>query len=289
MILTVLVAAAGVYLLLCLLVYLFQDRLIFLPSRDIEITPDQMGWRYEDIRIPVATTEYIHAWYFPADSNDITAKTVLIAHGNAGNVSHRLGTARLFLDIGANVLLFDYRGYGCSDGQPSEANVYADIRAAYEWLLETKQLPAQNIFLFGRSLGGAAAVELALQVECGGVILESTFTSVADIGQKLYPFLPIRLLTRTGFDSIAKIGRLNCPVLVAHSPVDELIPYQMGRALFEAAREPKLFFEMQGGHNELASMDNELYRKTLSGFLAGNPALYTRPAERNLPGGSQTD
>ena len=269
MLLILLAGVATAYLALCALVYIFQDRLIFLPSRTIDATPAQYGWAYDEVKIAVLPAEKIYGWYFPSNQPTDSQKTILFCHGNAGNISHRLSTVRLFLDLGANVLLFDYRGYGRSDGRPSEANAYADGLAAFNWLVQTKGVKPENIFLFGRSLGGAVAVELATRVKCGGVILESTFTSVADLGQKLYPFLPIRPLVRTRFDSVAKISSLTCPVLVAHSSEDELIPFEMGQRLYDSVQSPRRFVELSGRHNELGALDNELYRKTLEGFLRG--------------------
>lgn len=267
MMLIVFAGVATAYLALCTLVYFFQDRLIFLPSRTIDATPDQYGWVYDDVSIAVTPTEKIDAWYFSSSRPADSQKTILFCHGNAGNISHRLATVRFFLGLGANVLLFDYRGYGRSDGRPSEANVYSDAQAAFTWLVQTKGTEPERIFLFGRSLGGAVAVELATRVKCGGVILESTFTSVADLGQKLYPFLPIRPLVRTRFDSASKISALTCPVLVAHSSDDEMIPFEMGRRLYDSVQSRKQFVELDGRHNELGSLDNELYRKTLAVFL----------------------
>jgi len=262
---------AGLYLILCLLVYLFQDRLIFLPERTLSVTPDQQELAYEDVRIAVTPVETIHAWYFPTPAASDTRVTVLICHGNAGNNSHRLGTASLFLDLGCNVLLFDYRGYGLSDGRPSEANTSADARAAWDWLVEEKKARPGEIAIFGRSLGGAVAVELAGYVECRALILESTFTSVADMAGRLYPFLPVRCLLRTRFDSASRIGSLTCPILMAHSPSDEVVPYELGRRLFEAAGSKARFFDLTGGHNELKSLNNELYRKALRDFIHSGP------------------
>jgi fermentation-respiration switch protein FrsA (DUF1100 family) len=271
MLIATVLTLTGLYLVLCLLVYIFQDRLIFLPDRTLAVTPDQQGMKYENVRIPVVSAETIHAWYFPSVIPSDTAVTVLICHGNAGNISHRLGTARLFLDLGCNVLLFDYRGYGLSDGQASEANAYADARASWDWLVGEKKARPGEIVIFGRSLGGAVAVELAGRVKCRGLILESTFTSVADMAGRLYPLLPVRFLVRTRFDSASRIGSLTCPILMAHSPTDEVVPYELGRKLFEAAGSRARFFDLEGGHNELKSLNNELYRKALRDFILAGP------------------
>jgi hypothetical protein len=166
------------------------------------------------------------------------------------------------------VLVFDYRGYGRSDGKPSEQNVYEDAQAAWSWLVAVRQTAPDKIFIFGRSLGGAVAIDLATRVNCAGVILESTFTSAVDMGSKLYPFVPVRLVARFSFDSLSKMGRVLCPVMVAHSPDDEMIPYAMGRTLYEAAHSEKLFVDLTGHHNDLLSLDSDLYRNALRGFLS---------------------
>jgi hypothetical protein len=256
-----------VYLALVVLIYFGQSRLIFFPNRTLITTPDQAGLDYVDVTIPVTLSENLNAWHFLASQPGDSTPTVLFCHENAGNISYSLETVRLFLDFGVNVLVFDYRGYGRSDGQPSEQNVYEDAHAAWRWLVAVRQTAPEKIFIFGRSLGGAVAIDLATRVNCAGVILESTFTSAIDMGRRLYPFVPIRLVSRFSFDSLSKISRVSCPVMVAHSPADEMIPYAMGKALYEAARTEKQFIDLTGRHNDLLSLDSDLYRNALRGFL----------------------
>jgi fermentation-respiration switch protein FrsA (DUF1100 family) len=256
-----------VYLAFVVLIYFGQSRLIFFPNRTLITTPDQVGLEYLDVMIPVTPDKNLNAWYFPAGVPSDSTPTVLYCHENAGNISYGLETVRLFLELGTNVLVFDYRGYGHSDGKPSEKNVYEDAQAAWRWVVAVRQTAPDNIFIFGRSLGGAVAVDLATRVDCAGVILESTFTSTIDLGRKLYPFVPIRLVARFSFDSLSKMSRVSCPVMVAHSPDDEMIPYAMGKALYEAARSERLFVDLAGRHNDLFSLDSDLYRNTLRGFL----------------------
>ena len=257
------------YLAILILFYFGQSRLVFFPSRALIMTPDRVGLEYQDVDIPVAANEKINAWYCKTGISGDSTPTVLYCHENAGNISYGLETVRSFLDLGANVLVFDYRGYGRSDGRPSEQNVYADARAAWDWLVTEQRVSPSRIFVFGRSLGGAVAVDLATRVDCAGLILESTFTSAAALGQRLYPFVPIRLVSRFSFDSLAKIRRVSCPVLVTHSPADEMIPYAMGRELFDAAAAEKRFVELAGYHNDLLSLDSEPYRRALREFLSG--------------------
>ncbi len=263
---TIAIAVAGLFVALTLLLYFGQSKLLFIPSRTIDATPDEAGLTYRDVYIPVAQ-----------EGSPPPAGTVLFCHGNAGNISHRLPTVQFLLRRGVNVLLFDYRGYGRSDGASSEQNAYADALAAYHWLVRRQGVSPDELFLFGRSLGGAVAVDLAGRVECAGVILESSFTSVAEMGRRLYPFLPIRLLVRYRFDSVSKIGRLTCPVLVAHSPDDDMIPFDMGRELFAAAAADKEFLELSGGHNDLDCLQNEKYIKGLESFFGNRPGAGTPP------------
>jgi fermentation-respiration switch protein FrsA (DUF1100 family) len=255
------------YLVVLSLFYFGQGRLVFFPSPAMISTPDRVGLQFEEVTIAVAPRENLRAWYFPARQSGDTTPTVLYCHENAGNISYGLETVRSFLELGVNVLAFDYRGYGHSDGKPSEQNVYTDAWAAWQWLMAVKKAAPENTFVFGRSLGGAVAVHLATEVNCAGVILESTFTSVVDLGRKLYPFVPVGLLARFTFDSRSKISRLTCPVLVAHSPSDEMIPYAMGKALYDAAQSEKQFVELSGRHNDLLSLDSEPYRNALRDFL----------------------
>jgi len=250
---------------LCAGLYFNQNSMVFVPSREMVMTPDEVNMRYEDIYIEVAPGENINAWYIPA--NDSSAPTVLFCHGNTGNISHRIYSAQFLNGLGANLLLFDCRGYGMSDGAPSEENAYADAAAAYNWLVNEKGINPSNLFIFGRSLGGALVVELALHVECAGVIVESSFTSAHDMGQRMFPYLPTKLLSRYRFDSISKVGRLSCPILVTHSPDDDLIPYEMGRSLYNRAAEPKTFIDLSGRHNERLYFDSDVYINGLRGFL----------------------
>jgi hypothetical protein len=244
--------------------FIYQQRLVFVPSRDIVLTPGEVNLKFEEVFLEVAPGEKIHLWYFPVEGAE---KTVLFCHGNAGNISHRVYTAQFFTSLGVNVLLFDYRGYGRSDGSPSEANVYADALAAWNWLTNENQRDPKSIIVFGRSLGGAIAIDLAARVDCGGLIVESSFTTARDMGRELVPAMPAWLMTRFSFDSAAKIRNVGCPVLVSHSPDDELIPFRMGEQLFAAAPEPKEMLILSGGHNDRGYYDSDVYVKGLQRFM----------------------
>lgn len=260
----------GLFVLYGTYLYFYQEKLIFFPSREMVMTPDEVNLIWEDIWIEVAPGERINGWFVKASDKaecDSETKTILFCHGNAGNISRRVYTIQFLSELGVNVFMFDYRGYGRSDGSPSEQNVYTDARAAYDWLRQSKKVPAEQIYVFGRSLGGAVAIELAGAVPTAGLIVESAFTSAVDMGRRMYPFMPVGMLTRFKFDSISKIGKLNCPILVTHSPVDELIPYEMGQRLYRAAKSDKRFIDLAGSHNERISYDNDHYIKGLRRFL----------------------
>lgn len=265
----VIIVVSG-FVLFALSVYFLQHGMVFYPSKNIAVTPDQLGLEFEEVFIEVSGGDRIQGWYFPATISDSSneSRTVLFCHGNAGNISHRLSTVELILKTGGAVFLFGYRGYGQSTGKPDEENVYADAKVAYEWLLANKVQSPDKIVLFGRSLGGAVAIDLAARVDCAGLIVESSFSSAAAMGKRMFPWLPMRLLLRYQFDSVSKIGRVGCPVMVAHSPTDEIIPYEFGLTLFEAAKEPKLFVELSGGHNDMSYFGQESYNRALEQFIA---------------------
>ena len=201
----------------------------------------------------------VHAWYFAGDP------VVLLCHGNGGNISHRLEKLRLIKRAGAGALIFDYRGYGKSEGTPSEKHTYEDGEAAYRWLASTT---TARIVLYGESLGGGVATELATRVPAAGLVLDSAFTSALDMGKRIFPWLPVRLLVRYKYDNLAKIAAVKMPVLVMHSPQDEIIPYDMGRRLFEAAPGKKAFVEMRGGHNDGFYLSRDAYVDGLKSFFA---------------------
>lgn len=246
----------GLYLLICLVFYLRQNALIFYPSPPPQWTPAAEGRAYRELTIATSDGERLQAWLIePSRRGDAggpqAAKpaVVLYSHGNAGNIAHRIDIAAVFADLGLAVLLYDYRGYGGSTGAPSEDGLYADAAAVWEHLTRAEGFAPERIVLFGESLGGAVSIELATHKRVAALILEDTFTSIADIGAHLYRWLPIRLLARTRFDSSSRIARVAAPVLVIHSPDDELVPIAHGRALFDAAREPKEFLATGGSHN----------------------------------------
>jgi uncharacterized protein len=225
----------------------FEHKQIYYPSRKMDAAPAQLGRPFEDVFIPVEHGEKVNAWYFPAQTNP--APVILVCHGNAGNISHRLDLGALLLEAGAGVLLLDYRGYGRSDGRPGEGNTYRDAQAAYHWLVG-KGIAPTNIIGYGESLGGGVVSELAVREKLGGLILQSTFTSMTDLGAELFPWLPVRLISTIKYNTRAKLPKLHVPVLILHSRKDDLIAFHHAEENFAAANEPKFLREISGGHND---------------------------------------
>jgi uncharacterized protein len=238
-----------VYVAVTALIWLFQERLIYYPQtgREIVATPAQYGLPYDDFTITTADGERLNVWWVAAEN---PRGAVLLLNGNAGNISHRIEYARMFRTLGYATLLVDYRGYGKSSGTPSEAGTYRDAEAAWRWLTETRGIPAGSIVLFGESLGGAVASWLAARTSARALVLASTFTSAKDLGAELYWFLPVRLISKFDYGTLERLNDVKVPVLVIHSPTDEIVPFSHGQRLFAAAREPKAFLEISGGHNE---------------------------------------
>lgn len=256
--------AAAIYGGLCLALYLFQTRLVFLPSRTLFATPQRIGLDFEDIWLQTTDGARIHGWYLPHPE---PRGTLLFLHGNAGNIGDRLESLAIFHRLKLNVLIIDYRGYGKSEGSPGESESYADAEAAWRHLVEVRRIPANRIVLFGRSMGGAVAAWLADRVSPAGLILESTFTSVPDMAAKVYPVFPVRLLARIRLDARASLAGVSAPVLVIHSANDEIVPLAHGRALFDAAKEPKRFLELRGGHNDGFLVSREIYLAGIAEFI----------------------
>ena len=227
------------------------------------MTPENIGLDYENVSVTTDDGIKITGWFIPSES---PRATLLFAHGNGGNISHRLEKIRMFNELHVNTFIFDYRGYGPSDGSPSENGFYLDAQAAYNYLLSDKKIPSQQIVGYGESLGGAVIIDLAVRNSLGGLIIESSFTSVRDMGKKIFPFIPA-FLYKTKFDALSKIVSVKCPVLAFHSPEDEIVPYELGKQLFEAAPEPKYFIDLRGGHNNAFLVSEELFMAEIDSFL----------------------
>ncbi len=243
----------------------FEQMNVFRPQKEIYAHPGTYGLKYEDVWLTADDGARVNAWWVPLPGE---GPVVLYFHGNGGNIGTRLDMVKRLREAGASVLLFDYRGYGRSPGTPTEAGTYRDGEAAYAWLVAEKRVEPRKIFFLGESLGNGVALELALRHAPAGLIFQSGFTSIVDMGRVVFPFLPAQFMTRYRYDNIAKIGKLRCPLLVMHSPQDEVIPFAMGRRVFDAAPEPKAFFALTGRHNDGFMLTGGAYVQALRSFFA---------------------
>ena len=262
----VLLAALG-YVAFAGFIYLTQPRLLYypnLPTRELTATPADTGLDYEAVTLQTGDGVRLSAWFVP---HPAPRATLLFFHGNAGNLSHRIESIRLFHDLGLSVFIIDYRGYGQSEGSPTETGTYRDATAAWDYLVDERRIAPQEIVIFGRSLGGAIAAELASRTRPAALIIESAFTSVPNMAARLYSWLPVRWLSRYRYDTGAKLASITAPLLIAHSADDEVIPYAQGRRLFELAREPKRFLELRGAHNGGFLVNREGYARAVDAFL----------------------
>ncbi len=247
---------------------------IFFPERHLEATPEVMGLPFEDVTFTAADGVALHGWFIPAPRATTPAGgrpfTFIMFHGNAGNISHRIDWAKLYRDrLGVNVFLFDYRGYGRSAGEPSEKGTYLDGEAAMKAMRARADVDPARIVLAGHSLGSAVAAETALRHPPAGLILESPFTSVADMAKRAIPFLPVGLFLTTRYETRQKIAKVSCPVLVIHGDEDEVIPFEQGIQVYEAAPQPKTFFRLRGAmHNDTYLAGGEPYVQAYVRFLA---------------------
>lgn len=269
MLLTLGIMVVLAYAVVAALIFFAQPHLVYYPEigRSLIGTPADVELPYETVEITTADGESLYGWYVPAP--DATA-TVLFLHGNAGNISNRMGYLTMLYRLGYNTFIFDYRGYGKSSGTPTEEGTYRDAKAAWKYITQKKAIAPSNVVLFGESLGGAVASWLAVREKPGLLVLASAFTSVPDMGAKLYPFLPVRLLSRFEYNTLEQLKDVECPVFVAHSPQDEIVPFEHGQALYEAAPSPKQFLELQGGHNNGFVYMREEWAEALGEFMDAN-------------------
>ena len=257
------------YLILVLLVFSFQHKLLYFPidEKKITETPGSLGYAFESIKIETEDHETLYGWFIPTPG---AIGTVLFFHGNAGNISHRLAYLPMFQKLKLNLFLFDYRGYGQSSGTPSETGTYNDALATWDYLTETRDIPSTEIVLYGESLGGAIASWLATQRHSAMLILASTFTSIPELAQAIYPFLPARWIARFEYNTLANLKSIDLPVFIAHSPHDEIVPFENGERLFQAANEPKQFLALANGHNDGFIFMREEWIDTLDVFIGAH-------------------
>jgi len=278
----------GAYVGFCLFIFFWQSRYVYYPGRHIDNTPDSISLEFENVSVQTQDGETITGWYVPAGKSGSEAKkshTVLVCHGNGGDIGDRVDTVKTLHDMGFNVLMFDYRGYGTSTGKPSEQGTYYDALACWNYLKTEKKAEAQDVIVFGQSLGGAIASWLAEQVHPGALMMESTLTSATAMAAKMFPYLPVRLFCSFKYDSLSRIGKIHCPVLIAHSRDDGTVPFEHGQKLFAAANEPKRFIEMTGDHNSCGIDFDSSYRRIAAEFLGKYMAVI--PDHKTVPDSKQ--
>jgi len=260
----IVITIAGIYLAFVGFLFIIQSHYIYYPERVLSVTPHSIGLQFESVSFETTDGVQLSGWFVPSES---ARGVILFCHGNAGNISHRLDSIQIFHQLGLDVFIFDYRGYGQSEGNPTEQGTYKDAEAVWRYLIEERQVNPNEVIIFGRSLGGAIASWLAQSHTPGGLILESTFTSLPDIATGLYPYLPVRPLLRFEYNTAEYLGRVDCPVLIVHSRDDEIMPFNHGQRLLEVAREPKRFLEITGTHNQGFIMSGERYEEGLNEFI----------------------
>lgn len=284
-----LVAAATAILIWTALLMIFEEHLIFFPSAYPSGYYDEAGHvaNLEECWLMTEDSVKLHGWFARA-GNPIAV--LVMSHGNAGNISHRLPIIMALRDAGFHVFMFDYRGYGRSEGSPDELGVYRDGRAAFDFVVQRNDVHPVPIILYGTSLGGAVAVDVALHRPAAGLILESTFSSARDVARVAYPFLPVQFVLRTKFSSIEKIRAIRIPSLFLHGDHDGIIPMTLGRKLFEAANEPKTFYEVPGAdHNDIFTVGGRSYLDTIKDFAEGLSSLRrTETTKQNATAGETT-
>ncbi len=242
----------------------FERKHIYYPTGKIEFTPRDIKLSFEDIYFNASDGVRLNGWFIPVDN---PKATLLFCHGNGGNISHRMHSLAIFNKLGLNVFLFDYRGYGRSSGRASEEGTYLDARAAYDYVAGREDVDRTKIVLYGESLGGAIAYDLATVSNVSAVITLGTFSSIVDMGKAIYPFLPLRLIVRTKYDAASMVGNVEVPKLIIHSVDDEIVPFEQGKKLFSSASDPKEFYEMQGGHNDAIFTYEDEFSERIGDFL----------------------
>ncbi|MFC2049020.1 alpha/beta hydrolase [Elusimicrobiota bacterium] len=252
------------YAVILLYFTITQSRFIYFPSHEYAGVPTEIGLPYESISFRTEDKVRLSGWFIYAENS---RGVVLFCHGNAGNISHRLASIMTFSSLGYDVFIFDYRGYGKSEGKPTERGTYLDVKAAYNYLVKKRQVFPEEIIVFGRSLGGVIAAWLVKEVEVKAIIIESAFTSIKDLGAQLYPFIPVRLLSRFDYNAKEYLRYVNCPLLIVHSRDDEIIPISHGKKLFEIANSPKQLLEISGSHNEGFLISESNYIEGLNRFI----------------------
>lgn len=258
----------GLILLLAASFYLFYPKIenffVFFPETPFDLTPAEMPLNYDEVYFNTQDGKSLHGWFFPLEGE---FPVILFFHGNAGNISHRLENIRLLLEQKLQVFIFDYRGYGKSSGRPSEKGIYRDGLQAYDYLVEARHLPPSRIILFGRSLGAAVAIEVALKKDARSIIIESAFTSTKDMAKTMSLFRLFSRFLPPNYNNLEKIAHVSIPKLIIHGEEDEIVPFSMGQKLFTASKAPKYFIGLEkAGHNDTYLVGGEKYFQTIAAF-----------------------
>lgn len=261
-----LVCVGAAFLFLAWYLRYFESHSIFFPMKEMKCFPSDLGLDYEDLYLQTSDKVKLNAWFLPCKN---APYTLIFCHGNAGNIGHRLEKLKFFHGLGLNVLIFDYRGYGHSSGSASEQGIYRDAQAAYEYLLSRK-VPPERIISYGESIGGAVAVDLASKNKIGALVVADTMTSSKEMVKELFIIIPYWVFS-SRFDSLSKIPKITVPKLMVHSINDEIVPYSLGRRLYEAAPEPKEFLKIRGGHNSCFFESKGIIHDRMSDFLKRLP------------------
>lgn len=243
----------------------FEHRSLYFPTKEIEFTPRDVGLAYEALYIDTDRGMRLNAWFVPAADSRYT---LLFCHGNGGNIGHRIDKIAILNRLGLDILIFDYRGYGLSSGRPSEKGLYKDAEASYDYLVYERKISPERIILYGESLGGAVAVELATKRHAKAIITECLFSSTKDVAKIFYPFFPTFIIS-SKFDSSNKIRSVKIPKLIIHSTGDEIIPFNQSVKLFKLSSEPKRHLALKGSHNTCYQDSRDLYTSGISEFLRG--------------------
>lgn len=252
-----------------------EKRLIYYPAAEVEVTPKALGLPFEEVAIDVEPGVKLHGWFISA-AKEPSVATVLFSHGNAGNIADRLDRVLRWRELGADFLLYDYRGYGRSTGSPDEEGTYRDGRAAYDYLVKSRHVDPARLVLMGESLGCAVSIQLAIERKAAGLVIEAPFASIAHMANAIYPFLPLGSFIRTRYENVRKIPQLKMPLFVVQGTRDEVIPVSQGKMVFDAAPEPKQYLAIEGAHhNDVYVVGGEGYRRKLAEFVV----RVSRPAE----------
>ncbi|MBD3427140.1 MAG: alpha/beta fold hydrolase [Candidatus Omnitrophica bacterium] len=254
------------FVIMLLAVYLIryiENKSLFFPMKEVTTDPDSIGLLYEEVYFETADGRRLNGWFIPRDGSDFT---VIFCHGNAGNIGHRLSKLSMLNELDLSVFIFDYRGFGKSEGVPREKGLYTDALAAYEYISISRGVPENRIILYGESLGAAVSAEVAAKKRPEALVTEEAFTCLRDMAKKAYPYVP-HFIFSSRLDTMRELKKAECPKLIMHSIDDEIVFYDLGEKLFREARSPKEFLQLRGTHTTAFLDSKELYQEGLSSFL----------------------